>query len=394
MGYRVYPQQDLSDPSHMFSFQLNALKSTTMWKPDNQKYYIPFMILFAVNVFVLAICTVGLLLKGCSTKDLVDRSEAMDIFTLTGSALYKMVFFLYHYEQLVDMVTCGLALVRNLPEGWTKNCGLLSRIHYTAGFLVLLIWGLAPILKVMYGETTWAEMKLPINTYDPFDSTGFLFFLFYITGQYVLVLSAVIYMAADCYLFTSIYVAVGALQYIVDQFENMRDLNNNNKHTVADTMHDCLQECIEIHVHVLDYLRKTDKLFKSMILADVVHAVISLSFAMLQTSESKGIFEGVKMVLFVQVCFVHQFLNSHFGQELIDKQDNLAKQIITDIPWTDASRKFKKSYYIMLTCVREPFKLSAWNVYFLQYATFLEFSKTMIQYYMVLQEVQDEAEVS
>nr|APZ81489.1 olfactory receptor 67 [Adelphocoris lineolatus] len=394
MGYREYPKRDLSDPSHLFNFHLSALRVVTMWKLNDMKYHTPFMILFFWNVTVLSICTVGLFIKGCTTDDLVDRSEAMDIFTLTGSAMYKMVYFIYYHDDLVDMITCGLALTEKLPKGWTKHCTLFAKFHCCGGIFCMTFWGLVPMFKTLLGETTLEEMKLPINTYYPFEGR-FAFSVTYSIAQYALMVSGQIYMAADIYLFTSIYVAVGALQYISDELEKMNENSNLKIADVGkvDQTHEHLKECMELHVNVLDYIRKTDKLFRSMILADVVHAIISLSFAMLQASEAKGLFEGLKMAVFVVVCFLHQFLNSHFGQTLIDKQDHLIEKIRIAVPWREASRSFKKSYHIMITSNTNAIKLSAWSAYYLQYATFLEFSKSMISYYMVLRELQDQEEV-
>ncbi|CAB0006158.1 unnamed protein product [Nesidiocoris tenuis] len=57
-------------------------------------------------------------------------------------------------------------------------------------------------------------MALPMNVYDPFASQGVLFSFFYLTCHYGLVSSTHIYMAADCFLFTSVHLANGSLKTI------------------------------------------------------------------------------------------------------------------------------------------------------------------------------------
>ncbi|BES91695.1 Odorant receptor [Nesidiocoris tenuis] len=390
----IQPGQDLTDSNHIFRFQLWALRICMMWPADGGRKLIStaFKIILLCNSLVLSACTVLLLMKAIRTDDLVDRSEALDIFTLTGSANYKMVFFYYYHETFVDMAMCGLALTPHLPPNWTKNCTLFSRIHCFSGFFSISFWAMCPVLKYLSGESSWEKMGYPINMHDPFNSTGFLYFLLYVTGHYAIILSAHIYMAADCFLFTSIYVANGAFQTLQDKIERMESLKGEKDRYQQDEAHQYLKSCIKLHVHILDYMRKTDKLFRSMILVDVLHAIISLSFAMLQASESKGIFENLKMVFFVAVCFIHQYLNSHFGQNLIDQQTLVSDKVTVAVPWTEAPQTFKKTYMLLITGTQPVRKLSAWSVYKLQYSTFLEFVKSMISYYMVLRQLQDEAD--
>ncbi|BES91694.1 Odorant receptor [Nesidiocoris tenuis] len=380
------------NPSDIFAVQLGALNLVTMWPTFSENVFYTSLnkTIYWINVVILAICTIALFAKAILTDDLVDRSEAMDIFTLTGSALYKMVFFYNHHEEMKDMFECGLQLISRLPDKWAQYVGKFSVLHCSLGFICITFWGLCPLFKWVFGETSLGEMKLPINVYDPFASEGFLFSFFYLVCYYGLVSSAHIYMAADCFLFTSIHVANGSLETLNKMLVDMA-VEKKDEIQFMDVTHERLKECVKLHTHTLRYIRKTDKLFRSMILADVLHAIISLSFAMLQATESKGIFEIVKMVVFVAYCFVHQYLNSYFGQHLIDQQERIYKQLILQVHWADGTANMKTTYRLAIMGFRQPVKLSAWSVYNLQYETFLEFVKSMISYFMVLIQLKDES---
>lgn len=105
-----------------------------------------FRIYLVSSAILLALCTVGLLVKTITTKDLVDRSEAIDIITLTSSALYKQLFFVKHYNELNDLVMT--ADILEVPVGWLKYPPYLSAAHCTCGFLAIGFWWMVPILKV------------------------------------------------------------------------------------------------------------------------------------------------------------------------------------------------------------------------------------------------------
>lgn len=88
----------------------------------------------------------------------------------------------------------------------------------------MTFWGLCPILNWM---ADLSEIKYPINVYDPFGSQGFLFVSFYCVGEYSLLLSTQIYMAADCFLFTSIFIGIGALKTLRNKVKDMGKFEEN-----------------------------------------------------------------------------------------------------------------------------------------------------------------------
>nr|AXU25103.1 odorant receptor 12 [Cyrtorhinus lividipennis] len=386
-------KQESENGVEVFSTQFKIMEAVGMWStgPPTRRKEVITKLKVGVSAFVLGVSTVALLVKAVVTNDLVDRSEAMDICTLTGSACYKLLFFYYYREEFQDFVSWDAALVPHLPPKWTAHMNFFSILHCATGLTCISAWSMCPLFKWAYKEIELKDMTLPMNVYDPFDSQGLLFAFFYLCGVYGLISSTHIYMSCDAFFFSTAHVANGAYETLKTKFKSM---GVGNENSLGDPMHDELKACVKLHTHIITFIRKTDALFKSLFFVDVLHAIISLSFSLLQASESKGIFEKLKMITFVTYCFVHQYLNSYFGQRLIDQQESLANTLVAYVPWNEGTLKMKKSFLIVTANAQKTFKLAAWKVYTLQYATFMEFVKTMIQFYMVLRQVQDESQTS
>lgn len=96
-------------------------------------FHLPCRMLLVVNSIILGVSTLGLLIKAIITNDLVDRSEAMDIFTLTASALYKMWCFHNHHKEIADIIQTGAILNSRLPPKWSQYTGIFSVLHCSLG---------------------------------------------------------------------------------------------------------------------------------------------------------------------------------------------------------------------------------------------------------------------
>ncbi|XP_014254258.1 uncharacterized protein LOC106669355 isoform X2 [Cimex lectularius] len=343
---------------------------------------------FGIIVVSLALAMVGLLLKVLSSKDLLDRSEAIDILTLVTSALYKLLFFSVKHEKFRWVVMKCSKFEKLLPDGWNSMTSKLSILHSMSAFAIMSFWSLCPILNWLLGVISWESLSLPINSLAPkFD--GFMFGLIYLWGCISLLSSAQIYMAADIFCFSSIHMVNGAMETLKLRLEDMRKISAKDDKDGKEPRHEFLKSWINDHIEIMDYIHQVDLMMRSMIVADVLHAIISLSFAMLQSSESQNFLDWVKGSLFIIVCFVHQYLNSHFGQKLIDQQEAIRKSV-SEIPWDEGSVPLMKTVLIIANGTLKPVRLSAWRMYFLQYATFVEFVKTMVSWFMVLRQLNDE----
>ncbi|XP_054275803.1 uncharacterized protein LOC128994966 [Macrosteles quadrilineatus] len=131
-------------------------------------------------------------------------------------------------------------------------------------------------------------------------------------------------------------------------------------------------------------IRDIDSLLRSMVIVDFGHAVISLSFAMLQTITSNTLFEWFQMCIFIGVCILHQFLNNYFG-EILSQQQLSVSDAVYEIPWVEGSDLQKMAVYMTLNQANHPTRLSGWRMYHLKLSTFVEFMKLLASYFLVLQ---------
>nr|QQP19743.1 olfactory receptor 48 [Tropidothorax elegans] len=386
--------------------QITLLKLVSMWPIRAVTFFGKLSVhLYAYfTCITLVVSSVVLLLKAVKTTDLVDRSEAIDIFTLTLSAFFKLVFFIVNHNDfklLVDFM--DLQFPKRPLYGkesltiydWMKWGPLLTIIHSCLGFFCITFWGLTPILNVFLGSTSFSDMPLPMNVWYPFDyNHGFQYFALYLFHLFGLISSAHVYMACDGFLFSLVHFANGQVEILKASLRGIENVTTNGLISLEEAKHNAFKKCVHHHSKILFFLKQLDVLFRFLIAADVLHAIISLSFAMFQTSETRGILAQMKMFIFVGYCFVHQYLNSAFGQFLINQQESLMIEVY-GVNWVDNSIPFRKSVHIMMGggCIN-PVKLSAWRMYFLKYETFVEFVRSMVSFFMVLRTMQDQGMIN
>nr|QQP19746.1 olfactory receptor 51 [Tropidothorax elegans] len=376
--------------------QLKLMRLVTMWPFEARSWFSRLLcrLYFACVVGCLWICTVGLITKAAKTDDLVDRSEAIDIFTLTCTGSLKLLYFVYHHDTmkgLVDAIDTSFPIsplfgTRQLSIArWMKWCGPLSVAHCATAFFCISVWGICPLLNVLFGVTTIEKMPLPMNVWYPIDvsSSQPYFVPLYAMHFFGLISSTHVYMSTDGFLFSLIFFSLGQIRLLKLSLRGIEQVEPKDTENEEIAKENALKKCIELHNKIIAFLKELELIFRTMIVFDVLHAIVSLSFAIFQMSESKGILEMSKMVVFITYCFLHQYLNSLLGQTLINEQESLVFEVY-QLDWTRKSKSFRKSVQIMMASSVTPVRFSAWRMYFLQYETFLEFCRTMVSIFMVL----------
>lgn len=215
--------------------QIKLLKLVCMW-PINTNNFIQraaYHLLCWFSGTSLLVSSVVLLLKAFKTNDLVDRSEAIDIFTLTLSALFKMVFFLKNhsaFKSLVDELEYQFPIRPFFGKDhmtirhWMRYAAPLAVLHFTLGFLIISFWGLCPILNVFLGFTSFSDMPLPMNVWYPFDyNHGFQYFVLYVFHFHGLIVSALVYMACDGFLFSLVHLSSGQIELLKASLRGLDD---------------------------------------------------------------------------------------------------------------------------------------------------------------------------
>ena len=196
-----------------------------MWPIEVRGIKKIFIFIYFWSVVVsLSVSTSGLLSKIFVTKDLVERSEAIHIFTLTSSGLYKFLYFIAHRKTLLKLYTYINENFLERPiygdecltmKSWMKLTTILSTFHCSIAFVIISFWGFCPIIKYMSGLIPFSDISLPINVYYPYDfNHGFQFIPLYMLHYFILIVIVQIYMATDGYFFSMIYFACGQIEII------------------------------------------------------------------------------------------------------------------------------------------------------------------------------------
>ncbi|RZF42960.1 hypothetical protein LSTR_LSTR004262 [Laodelphax striatellus] len=125
---------------------------------------------------------------------------------------------------------------------------------------------------------------------------------------------------------------------------------------------------------------------ESMIIVDFLHAICSLSFALLELSVAYTVIHAIKLFSFIAICIVHQYMNNFFGELVIQKQLSISRAVYS-LPWEEYPRKIKSSVLFMILRTERPIVINGFKMYLLCYKTFVEFLKAIISYYTVLRSV-------
>lgn len=219
----------------LLHLQIKLLKLVFMWPINTCNFIqrVAYYLFFWFSGLALLVSSIVLLLKAFKTNDLVDRSEAIDIFTLTLSAFFKMVFFVKNhsaFKSLVDEVEYKYPLRPFFGKDdvtishWMRYATPLGIIHYIGGFVTVTFWGMCPILNVFLGFTSFSDMPLPMNVWYPFDySHGFRYFFLYAFHLHGLMMSGLVYMACDVFLFSLVHLSSGQIELLKASLRGIED---------------------------------------------------------------------------------------------------------------------------------------------------------------------------
>ncbi|RZF39065.1 hypothetical protein LSTR_LSTR006602 [Laodelphax striatellus] len=419
---------------------------------DNQIYYLLHKLSAIIRITIMILVSIGQFIQLFFMPNLGLLSSVIDVATLTTSAAFKWVFTIIHVKEFdkLNRVIFDKFLEVPLVGSKNSNMSMKSLLKYkdllctgycVSGTLIMTLWAFTPLLNSFIKHdiildkhnnasdqflSPYHDLKMPVNSWLPFSPTWSpLYQIVFLIEYYTFIESAFVYGFQDCYFFTMLYCVSCQMDILCEtmknitinlsvererrsgNFENLessrrrveiKELDGNegtNEYTTVDKiqydeveLHNILKQCIEHHTILLKFLRDYEKLSQTMIIVDFLHAIISLSFALLEITVSQNIIEYTKMLLFLVICIWHQFLNNHFGELIIQKQMSIADAAY-DLPWVERSPQFKTSMKIMIMRSQQPVILNGLKMYFLCYKTFMEFTKALISYFMVLRTLQE-----
>ncbi|KAL1449443.1 hypothetical protein WDU94_001947 [Cyamophila willieti] len=408
-------------------FNILLMQMACIWPLNTRNLLHIFLqrLLTWFTLFVLAFVSVTQLLKLTVSLDLQELSSTIDVFTLTASALYKLIYLLTNMHTLQRMVNVVHQKFEEKPlmgidkfnmQSYIKPTRILCILYVASGQVASFVWNFAPLLippvepiKNIEVPLTLKNRKImPMNIWLPFNiANSPAYEILWVIEAYSFCSSAFIYLTIDCFYFYLIHIICGQLKLLDASFrtlfsveenmqleeeeramalkrernlEGMKEIENmelvkkketNQSRHRHDVVNQHLDRMIDHHATILDLIRLIEVFFSQAIVVDFLHAILSLSFALFQTQMSVTFMEAIKMYIFIVVCIVHQFFNNYFGEEIIHAQHKIVNSVY-EAPWYTGDRKFKRSVQMIVTRSHRPIKLSGFKMYILCLQSFVE----------------------
>lgn len=195
----------------VIDFFLKIMKSALLWPLKNDRH-ICLRILYGFGRIsiglILFYITLGLVIQAIlMPSNLNEISNTIEIATLTGSALYKMVFIIKHerqFLQIVDYVNGNFILKFSGDNRISRSVfvfQLLSWLYISYGLACMLFWCSIPLLN---NDKSWSG--LPISCWFPFQTDRSpIYEIVYFVEAVALNMSVYLYLANDVFFFFLIY---------------------------------------------------------------------------------------------------------------------------------------------------------------------------------------------
>lgn len=273
-------------------YNIKLMKTICLWPLDTESYSVKLLnSVYTVTLAIsLALASVGQIVEIFVSPDLSSMASAVDLATLTASALFKMSYIIIysnHFQDLVAKIDANY-VETDSPDStfhmskWLNNSKLFSTIYSMSSIVALLgFFVIIPILAsyipfltsipfeisqpddlVVSGEmlslpynssksvtlnslnVTLAAKKekfFPMKCWFPFDVTWSpLYEIVFLWEIYPLIGSGYLYLVSDSFFFMIIYLSCGQLEilkrsirnlhgkYIILNSENQISIKNNH----------------------------------------------------------------------------------------------------------------------------------------------------------------------
>ncbi|XP_065202499.1 odorant receptor coreceptor-like [Planococcus citri] len=419
------------------SFQIFLLKTSSVWplQTKNQLFQTVHVFYTCFASVLLTITSFGLVAATLFSTDLKDICSTVDIATLTISGLYKLFYMRLHIDRFKHLVSFLESRMKKFVankngdfisvEMENPRSNLYSLMLVGSGMTISIIWAFMPFFedlefKIRGNFTDRVdELKFPLTCWIPFDASWTpLYETIYLLEGLSFFLAAHVYLTGDSFFFMMIYQICVQMKILAKMIANIENdtmeysskritfriesqKNKNEKDKKSLQLHQSpipqckvdgkayetkLKECATFHSDLLWLMTEMEQLYRSMILADVLHAIISLSFALFETGTTESIVGLLKMYSFLLVCIVHQFLNSHYGEMFITAQE-LVREAAYNSFWYEGTINSRKYMVLILQRSKKMVIMNGGKMYHLCRASFVLFTKTLFSYYMVLRQV-------
>ncbi|XP_054275779.1 odorant receptor 43a-like [Macrosteles quadrilineatus] len=426
----------------LLDYNIRLMRTIGLWPLDR-----PSKPLLVVNyvyttllVSSLAVVSVCQIVEIFFSPNIAAMASAIDLATLTASALFKMIYIQYyhhHFQRLVDKVDATF-VERDSFDGsfcifnWVKYSKIVIIAYVTLGGPTLFVVGAifpyiipqhfqryqTDVEDYKYLAHPYRKRMFPFNCWFPFDVTWSpLYEIVYVFETLSLVASGQIYLVSDSLFFMIIYLVCGQLELMKRSYKSMEDnvapntmvhyltedgyedstaISLISPHILGTKLNEMEKEAatkrnvksyVDFHCKLIEIMKDLDTLLRSLVVVDFIHAVVSLSFATFQAFTLITWPETLQMLLFIAVSVTHQFLNNFFAEILIQKQLSVAEAVY-GTPWMESTSLHQTLVYMTLNQANHPTRISGWKMYHLGLSTFVDFMKLLGSYALVIQSLQ------
>lgn len=146
-----------------------------------------------------------------------------------------------------------------------------------------------------------------------------------------------------------------------------------------------LVECIRIHVKVKEIVDQIQENFKMSWLCQAVSSSMVICLSVFTMTSSTGLYEYTKALSFAVLLTLEIFLPCYIGQELIEASMNLT-DAIGHSNWCSGtmSKKTKKTIVIFMENLKEPMRISFFNLINIDLMTFRNIVDSAYSLYAIL----------
>lgn len=272
-------------------YNIKLMKTICLWPLDTESYSVKLLnSVYTVTLAIsLALASVGQMVEIFVSPDLSSMASAVDLATLTASALFKMSYIIIysnHFQDLVAKIDANY-VETDSPDStfhmfkWLNNSKLFTTIYSMSSIVALLgFFVIVPILasyipfltsipfeisqpddRAVSGEmvslpynlsksvtlnslnVTLAAKKekfFPMKCWFPFDVTWSpLYEIVFLWEIYPLIGSGYLYLVSDSFFFMIIYLSCGQLEILKRSIRNLHGkyviLNSENRISIKNS---------------------------------------------------------------------------------------------------------------------------------------------------------------
>ncbi|KPJ01491.1 Odorant receptor Or1 [Papilio xuthus] len=325
-------------------------------------------------------------------------SEASYLLFTQASVCYKVTVFLLSKKNLnilIDYMEIDIFLPQTEEQEniLVKLSGQIKRLcmfFLTSALTTCTLWALVPLLDGT------GERFFPFRIWMPFGpekSPQFEIGYGYQMGS--IYISAFLFFAVDSITLGMIMFGCAQLEIIIDKLQEMQSVPLSSKVTDEQrTMrimnnNKLFVECIDQHQTVIRFIEIVEDTYHANIFFQLsgTVAIICIIGLRITMSEPSSI-QFYSMLIYMVTMLSQLLLYCWCGSELTTRSQELRDSLYQS-PWYEQDRKFKKSLFITMECMKKPIVFKAGHYIPLSRPTFISILRSSYSFFAVLNQTRN-----